>query len=184
MLFLLHTKACKNGANRVYCSLHINYRETDMLYVKHRTMMICSGALWMAIGVALLNKGLHLLSEMMVSAPGALPLAGWISLYLQDPEGIKVLLIAVALALGMFKGRVVMAKVVMRVVTRIATLPNPAPLFRLFGKGYLVLLIGGVMMGWLVNHLGLSHDIRGVIDVAVGAALISGGSRYFRFAAA
>jgi hypothetical protein len=123
--------------------------------MEYRGWMIASGALWLLGGVFLLYKGVSLIGN------------SWF-------------LIA-AVLLGFVKGRVVFAKTVQKMAMRIAHLPQPIRLFHVYPWPYWCLI--GVMMGMGVVLRFFPDTVRGIVDVAVGSALVQGAMLYFRVAA-
>lgn len=121
--------------------------------MKQRTAILLSGALWLAIGIFLLYKGLYLI-------PGSSTL------------------IAVGLLVGFLKGRLILPKSVRRIVARIQALPEPISLKQLYPPSYWILI--GSMVGLGLAARLLPNDIRGFIDIAIGAALMNGAMFYFR----
>lgn len=132
--------------------------------INHSPLILISGLIWLIAGISLLQLGLKLL---VITPEGAYA------------EGVT-LLIAVALLIGILKGKYVLKKSAMRIVDRILSLPNPVSIAKAYSKKYLLLLAVMVGLGMLVKHSGMREDIRGFIDVAIGAALIQGSTHYFR----
>ena len=154
--------------------------------LSYPSAIIFSGVLWLAIGILLLSKGLNYL----VVAGGA-HLAGTlqgfslltqIDRFVNNPERSAIALVSVGLILGFFKGRMVMKKAVNRVVKRIRSFPSPIPITAMYSKGYLCLIGGMTLMGISLKFLPIPIDVKGVVDLAVGTALINGAILYFRAA--
>ena len=123
--------------------------------VKRKTVALISGALWMVIGVRLLYIGLHRVEE--------------------------VAFIGLGLLVGYLKGRFVLRKGARRVMNRLRTQEEPIDLRTMYHPGYWVLLLGMGCLGMLLKFVpGIPLEIRGVISVAVGAALLQGSTTYFR----
>ena len=91
-----------------------------------------------------------------------------------------MLTLLLALSLGYFKGRVMLAPSVTKQVARIRSLPTPASLKYLYGKNYLILIAVMVLLGILLRILPIALDTRGFVDVVIGSALINGSMLYFR----
>lgn len=148
-----------------------------------RSAIFFSGFLWLAIGILLLVKGMNYLvfaGSIHLKEGGGGPLLSWIDRFAKNPEQSALILICAGLILGIFKGRVMMKRAVIRVVKRISTLPLRIPLSALYSKGYLMLIGGMALMGISFKFLPLPPDIKGFIDFTVGAALINGAMLYFR----
>jgi hypothetical protein len=151
-----------------------------MIKLKHKTLIFFSGFIWLGIGVFLLNLGLRLLLN-SIDAP-SLPLLKFLKPYFGGIEYATIGLIAFSLGLGYFKGKYVFKRTVKRVVEKIRSLPNPASLASVYSWPYYLLIVFMMFLGFSMRYFNISSDIRGVIDVAVGAALIQGAMRYFRTA--
>lgn len=134
-----------------------------------RTLIIISGLIWFAIGFWLLNLGINFLVEASKDSTKAAVIFSETALFI---------LLAFALIIGFFKGRFVLSKTVERTTAR---LKEATSIFSLFTPAYLVLIAVMVGLGILVRFLPL--DIRGFVDVAIGAALLNGAMLYFRKAA-
>jgi hypothetical protein len=150
-----------------------------MFKVNHQIMILISGLVWLAIGCFLLPLGLNFIVESLLEDnASAHPLLSFFSSYVGGLEQAALILVAVSLSIGFLKGRYVFAKSVTRSVNRILSLPNPAPITQIYAWHYYILLGSMVFLGILVRYL--SNDIRGVVDVTIGAALINGAALYFR----
>jgi hypothetical protein len=149
--------------------------------ISHAFMIILSGAVWLLIGLFLLIKGLGLLvtaahfsAEPFLITP-LVNLAG-------TREQAALLLVALSLVVGFLKGRFVLAKTVKRSVERIFSFPSPVPLAKIYNKASYLIIFFMMGLGMLMRVLPISPDVRGAVDVAVGAALINGALLYFRCA--
>lgn len=149
-----------------------------MIKLQHKTWILISGLLWFSIGIFLLTLGLRLIVN--GSGFGSLPLFNFLIPYLGSVENAAVLLITVSLAIGHFKGKYVLRKTAYRVVKKIRSLPNPAPITSVYGLPYLILIAVMVLLGVSIRYFGVPDDIRGIVDIAVGGALLQGAMRYFR----
>jgi ectoine hydroxylase-related dioxygenase (phytanoyl-CoA dioxygenase family) len=134
--------------------------------MKHRAWIVFSGILWFCIGISLLYKGLYLISEAAVPSS----------------ERQASFLIAIGLMIGFLKGRFVFVKTVRRVVSRIAALELPIRIREVYAPAYWILIGSMMLFGMLFRFLPISNEIRGVIDVAIGSALMHGSFLYFRAA--
>jgi len=150
----------------------------------HKSLIIISGCIWMAVGLFLFPLGLKFIAGAVqavpISAIDQYPLINLIAPYIGGVETAAVFLIAISLMIGTMKAKMVLSKVVVKMVGRITSLPNPANFTDVYGLNYL-LLIGFMMsLGMGMRYFGVPTDVRGVVDVAVGSALITGGITYFR----
>jgi hypothetical protein len=147
-----------------------------MLKLSHANLTFLSGAIWMLIGIFLLQVGLKLL---LVPTFGATPLLNLFS-GLFNPHEAAIAIVAVSLFVGFLKGKHVLTKAAKRGIAHIQTLPNPAPIYLVYGKKYFLLIGSMIFLGLAIKYFGVPNDIRGAIDVAVGSALINGAIHYFR----
>lgn len=155
-----------------------------MPLVSHRTLYLISGAIWMAIGVMLLNLGIGFLMH-GVSATG-FNQEGYSSFFTKlasmtsSAENAAIALVAIGFFVGFAKGRIVMQKAARKTEARLTKLDNPTSLTNLYTKANLILIAVMMMLGMLLKYFSLAYDIRGLIDTAVGCALIQGALCYFR----
>lgn len=147
--------------------------------MKHRGWIILSGLFWLGVGGMLLRKGLYFLVQGVLT-PHSL-CDRWQGLF-GSPSQTGTALLVVALVVGFLKGRLVLSKTVNRMVQRILSLEAPIRFVDVYPRSYW-LLIGGMMGLGLVFRFGfIPIDMRGMIDVAIGSALINGSLLYFRSA--
>lgn len=149
--------------------------------VSHRALIIISGLIWFAIGINLLSLGLNFLVESGKSGESFLLISA-LEPFLSGPEQAGVLLIAIGLAIGYFKGKYVLSKSAHRGVDRVKAMSNPAPLSQIYSAKYYILLGLMVGLGLSIKYLGVPLDIRGLVDVAIGSALVNGSMVYFTHA--
>ncbi len=150
--------------------------------IKQIPLIVLSGLTWFAIGIFLMTLGLNFLTEAAKDKTVSFFLIDSLSKLAGNREQASLLLIVIGLAVGFAKGRLVLAKSAARVVRRILSLPNPVPLSQAYSKGYLMLIAGMVLMGMSLKWLQLPIDIRGVVDVAIGSALMNGAIAFIRLA--
>lgn len=152
--------------------------------LSHHSLITISGTIWLVIGAFLLPLGIHFLADAAVNPyllrDNSYPLLSFVSQYTGGVEGAAILLIAISLLVGSFKAKKVFTKVVNKGVSRITSFPNPTHLTNIYGFKYLLLIGFMVSLGMCLRYFGVPKDIRGVIDVAVGSALINGGLGYFK----
>lgn len=150
-----------------------------MLKANHVTLIILSGLVWLIVGCVLLPLGLNfLVAAILRETPiHARPMLSVLAPHVGLEQAVLVVL-AICLAVGYLKGRYVLAKSVQRGVQHILKLPNPAPISKVYTKKYYILLGSMVLLGFIVRLAPL--DVRGAVDVIVGAALINGAFIYFR----
>jgi hypothetical protein len=150
-----------------------------MLLMKHRGWIAVSGFVWFFIGAFLLSKGLRLITD-------ATLLTDSLCYRMKDtfgtPQQAGSVFIAIGLVVGFVKGRFVLAKTVRRVVSRIVALPLPIKMKDAYSSSYWILIAGMMALGMVFRFLPIAMDARGIIDVAIGSALINGALLYFRAA--
>lgn len=147
--------------------------------MKHRGWIAFSGFVWLCPGLWLLFKGLRLISE---AAHRTDSLCYAFKDSFGSPEQAATVLIAIGLLLGFLKGRIVFAKTVQRISLRILSLPLPIRFFSVYPPVYWILIGSMVLMGMALRFSPLPVDARGLIDVAIGSALVNGAMLYFRSA--
>lgn len=151
-----------------------------MFKCSHATLIFLSGLVWLGVGALLLPIGLNfIVSTLLIeNSHHSYPVLSFISSYAGDVESAALIWIAIMLWVGFLKGRKVFSKSVSKSVSRITSLPNPAPLSKMYTPGYYLLIALMILIGMAAKSLPL--DVRGGIDVAVGVALINGAILYFR----
>ena len=123
--------------------------------MKRKNAILISGAIWMLIGVRLLYTGLHRVED--------------------------VTLIGLGLLIGYAKGKFALKKGARRVIDRLHTQEEPVRWLSMYSKGYWGLLIGMALLGMSLRFIpGIPLEVRGVISIAIGAALLQGSTIYFR----
>ena len=142
----------------------------------HRTWIFISGGIWLLVGVLLLTRGISLLLLTLVKSSESFPLLDIVG---RREQGI-LLLIALGLGLGFVKAKWVLAKSAQRVIRRILSLTPPVAIAKVYSLSYLFLLLGMVLLGLSMKWSGLPFDVRGLINVFVGSALVNGAFVYFR----
>lgn len=155
-----------------------------MMKLKHKSLITIAGLSWLAIGIFLLSMGLRLIVTKASDYEfGGLSDSSLLSFVAPISGGFQqagMILVAVALFIGYFKSRFVLAKTVKRMVTRIRHLQQPAPVYKLYSLSFYVVIAAMMGLGVLMRTTGIPNDIRGLIDVAVGSALINGSLLYFK----
>lgn len=152
-----------------------------MFKLRHSSMIILSGLIWVGVGTLLLSMGLNFIVESILKdnlTTLKRPVLDFFASIAGGPDQGAIVLIMLALLIGFLKGRVVFKKTVGRTIARIRALPEPAPLSQIYAKGYYFLLALMFILGFIVRYFPL--DIRGGVDVAIGSALLNGSILYFR----
>jgi len=146
-----------------------------------RMWIAFSGVIWIVVGVFLLTLGVRFIVAEAQSGQGS-SLITSLSVLTGGREQAALALVAIGLLIGFVKGRYVLIKTVKRVSERILSLPLPIRPSQVYSRGYLLLIGGMIALGISLKWLGIPLSIRGLVDVAVGSALIHGAMAYFRVA--
>ena len=149
--------------------------------MKQRTYIALSGFLWIASGTFLLYKGLHFINEATHSQDSLC--YRW-QTFFGSPQQAATILMGIGLLVGYLKSRFVLSKTVRRVSSRIASLSEPIRFVDAYSKSYWILIAAMVGLGVSFRFLPISVDLRGMIDVAIGSALVNGAMLFFRAARA
>lgn len=148
---------------------------------QHRSAILLLGLLWLLMGMFLLYKGLfYAVFSTLSFSSSQYPLLGFTAKYLKDVQTASMVLIFLGLLVGLVKGRTVLAKSAKRSVNRLLLIPSPLNLKDVFPLSYLILIGGMMLLGLSLKVFKLPFDIRGFIDIAVGAALVNGAIVYFK----
>jgi hypothetical protein len=151
--------------------------------LNHRTAIVCSGMLWLVIGVMLLYKGMNLIM-LAVQIPSSAILLPKIAPLTRGIEQAALILMCVGIFVGFMKAKFIFSKTVNRVVSRIVSFAEPVPISQIYTKGYIILILGMSALGMSLKFFHLPHDVLGLLDVVIGSALTQGAMLYFRAAAA
>lgn len=143
---------------------------------KHRSWIAFSGFLWFSIGLMLLYKGIRFIAEGIVLRDS---LSASLSGMFGSQQSGASALIAIGLILGFIKGKVLL-KSAKRIVDRIYGLPLPIRATQVYAPSYFLLIACMVGLGFVIRFLPIPIDLRGLIDVAIGSALLNGSMFYFR----
>lgn len=145
------------------------------------TALIISFASWLGIGVFLLYKGLRLLVEL---SPGVAH-SSMLSFFSKMAGGMQqavLLCICIGLFVGFMKGRFVLSKTVGRLSNRFFSYGRPMSLKEMYPAYYLALVGSMILLGMSLKWMPVPQEVRGTIDVAIGAALTNGAFQYLRVA--
>jgi len=147
--------------------------------LKAKGWIFFTGLIWFIIGFYLLSKGINLVVYSIQASHS--PFLSFFSQFSRRQEESILMLVSLALLLGYIKGRFVLMKSVKRVVSRILSLTPPIKVKQVYTKGYFILLLSMMFLGLSVRFLPIASDVRGFIDLTIGAALMNGALLYFRF---
>ncbi|MBS0604000.1 MAG: hypothetical protein JSS60_03065 [Verrucomicrobia bacterium] len=155
------------------------------MHLSKTTWIAISGVVWFIVGVGLLTLGLNfIVFKAQMEAHETTSLIAKMAPVAGGREQAALALITIGLIIGFIKGRFVLVKTVRRVVERILKLELPIKFSEVYSKGYLILIGGMILLGMSMKWLGLPAEVRGLIDVAIGSALMNGATAYFRVALA
>lgn len=156
-----------------------------MFKYRASTLIAFSGAIWLGAGLYLMSLGLNFLVESLTLAHhGQIgPLLSLLNPAASFDQAI-VLIVTLGLSIGFVKGKFILAKTVRKTVERVLELRAPIPFWKIYSVKYCLLLGLMMLLGISFKLLGFSLDVRGLIDVAIGSALINGSMHYFRQALA
>ncbi len=142
-----------------------------------------SGVTWFIVGIGLLTLGMQfVVFKTQIDLYETESLIAHLSSLAGGREQAALALITIGLIIGFMKGRFVLVKTVKRVVNRILSLEEPVRISQVYSKTYLLLIGSMVLLGMSMKWIGLPLEIRGVVDIAIGSALMNGASAYFRAA--
>lgn len=127
--------------------------------------IVVNGVIWLIVGGFLLSMGLYLL----ILQPS-----------LQSREYAMVL-VCLGLVLGFIKGSFILSKTAKKAIKRISLIPEPISILQVYPPIYLGLIIGMMLLGMGLKWLEIT-SIRGVVDIAVGFALMNASRVYFQSA--
>ena len=145
--------------------------------IKKNHLYIFSGLIWLLGSLSLLPMGWRFLLSASSSSTGLFIPA--LTKVLGGETQAFALTLFLAFCVGLLKGNFVLRKAAFRSLNRIKALKAPHSLKNLYTPSYLVLLLVMVLLGVLMRVLGVPLDVRGFVDVAVGAALFRGSFFYF-----
>lgn len=152
-----------------------------MFKLSHTSLICISGIIWLVVGLMLLRLGLTLLVGTATNQNGFFPLVTLMTPYL-GLNGTVLLFAGIGFFIGYMKGHFVLAKSAHKGVERIKSFSNPTSLGNIYSLKYYILLGGMMALGLSIKYLGIPNDVRGIVDVAIGVALLTGASIYFRHA--
>lgn len=149
-------------------------------HLSRRTLSGIAGSIWLLAGANLLFLGVNFLMQSVEPTQTAyLPLLNKLMGLIPHELAMPFLVVCGGL-IGVLKGMTVIRKAARREVERIAQLPHPISIMQLYSKRGAILLALMLCLGLSLRFFSLPLDVRGVIDVAVGIALIIGSASYLR----
>ncbi|PWU15453.1 MAG: hypothetical protein C5B45_02560 [Chlamydiae bacterium] len=128
--------------------------------------IVVSGVIWLIIGGFLLSMGLYLL----ILQPSS------------QRQEYAMALVCLGLLLGFIKGCFILSKTAQKAVKKVLLISEPISILQVYPPIYLGLIVSMMLLGIGLKWLEIDSYIRGVIDVAVGFALINTSKVYFQSA--
>ena len=135
--------------------------------LSRRVHLVIAASIWTVVGAGLLIMGMVF----------------WFHFpYLGFLDNYHLLIGTIALAVGLVKGKFLLDRTAGRVIERVDTLAEPNPfksVFQMFGAKTIALILAMMGIGIVLRVAGVSFEIRGLIYLAVGAALLWSCRRYW-----
>ncbi len=152
-------------------------------------MIVISGVVWTVVGILLMTLGMHHLMDAMhlwdeIALIGGPPVLKTIYQFVKNPQQAMVLILGICFLVGYLKGHYVLNRSVKSGVQRILSYPNPSEIKTIYSKKYYFLIAGMMLLGMALKILKIPADLHGMIDLAVGSALLKGALSYFKYALA
>ncbi len=137
-----------------------------------------AGGMWCCIGVTLLVRGLSFIQMLMENNIQG-PLVNFLSRFsLSQAFSTPIILLLIGVLIGFIKGNTVLKKAAEKNIVRLIGMEKIA-LWNIFPVSGWAIMLVMMVVGMMIKMLGISPDVRGVVLVAVGSALIQGGMTYF-----
>ena len=154
--------------------------------ISPKVAIVLSGLIWLSVGFMLMYKGLFFIidgaTSLVFGQRAAYSLIQKLIYFTGNYEQAALIEIALAIFVGFLKSKMIFRKTVNRFVTRVRSLKAPIPFTKVYTFPYLLILAFMALLGVSMKYLPIPIDVRGFIDIAVGAALINGAMMYFRSA--
>ncbi len=135
-----------------------------------RAYIYLTASFWFLMGAWLMLKGLKFVTYGIFDS-------GNIS-SLWSIRTKTAFLISAGLFGGYLKGKFVLSKSAVRVAGHIRSLTLPVPFWKVYRPSYWLLIASMMALGMLLNFLPVPVEVRGCVDLAIGAALIRGSFAY------
>jgi hypothetical protein len=139
--------------------------ERSIGLTRQQHLWIAAG-IWIVVGLGLLAMGLIFWFHF--------PYLGFL-----DAQHVSIGVIAAGV--GLFKGKFILEKTAGRTIDRVADLNEPNPLksvYQMFGGKTIALILSMMGIGIVLRVAGVSFEVRGLIYIAVGIALLWSCRRY------
>lgn len=140
-------------------------------------------SVWFLVGGMLTYKGLDYLFEsvaMQMIARHEQPLLGFFTHLMGNPHYALMQMIFFSIALGYVKGFLALKRSAERLIRNVQPYGAKIPLRIVFPTWYVFVMVAMMLLGFIMKYAPLYSDVRGMIDVAVGFALLSGSTFFIR----
>lgn len=154
-----------------------------MKFEKHSLISIV-GMVWFIVGIFLLFSGLKLIFFTgLIKGQSFTPIISVI-MYAFTGAIIPTMIVIVflGLLLGYAKSKWAFVRVIRKTVQRIYPMPGLVRISNLYRLHEILLIFAVIALSRIVQFIHLPLDIQGVVNIAIGSALINGAVVYFRFA--
>src|SRR5262249_37560364 len=126
-----------------------------MIKLSHRTLYAISGAVWLMIGIMLVNLGLGLImhgfQEKGFVEEGYSGFFFSLASLTRGFDNAAIVLVVISLTIGFLKGRLVLQKAALKSSYRIAKLANPTSFTNLYTPANLILIGCMMALGMLMK---------------------------------
>lgn len=148
--------------------------------LKKKYQIILLALIWFSAGVFLLRKGIYLSMMGLTDESKLSFLHRSLASFLPDSLQIGLLFIVLGLFLGNMKAKKVFRKVIDRILKSLEAYQEQAPLSAIFNIRFFLLIIIMMTLGWLLNVLNFPTDIRAIVNVTIGSALMQAAIMLYR----
>ena len=149
-----------------------------MVNILNKKILYISAAMWACVGIMLLNKGLRLTigSTQEVHTP----LLSWIQSVFERPaEQSALFIVCLGIFFGFLKGRFALRRSINRIIDNVKIAQKVS--FKIvYPPKFLFLMAAMMGLAMTLKALAVPKDIMGLIDIAVGSALINSSIIYLR----
>lgn len=154
-----------------------------MKFERHQLITL-AGFIWFVVGLLLLIKGIQfiLLAAHLTGHKGAPLMSALMYAFTGAIFPSLLTVILLGLLLGAAKGKWALGKAAKRNVRRLYPMRGKIHLSKLYKLHDYLLIVGMVALSRLMHWVHCPNDLHGLIDIAVGSALVNGAMVYFRYA--
>lgn len=146
-----------------------------MLLFRKQLLIATAGAVWLIVGLLLLAKGVFLLCTLSTNE-------GILARFFERKASVFPFLIGLGFLLGWAKGHFLLSKSVKRTIARLSSCTGLIHFSKLYRLQDYVLIMAMIALGRFLQWIHCPCDLRGMMNIAIGFALLFGAVLYFRFA--